>query len=249
MPALTQLSVAKPNSLSSYEESVSYWLRGLRAEARNPALRRAVGRQGTHRGELAKRAMDVAGATLLLALLTPLTAVLLALVWVGGGSPLFGHERVGRGGKRFLCWKIRTMVPDAPERLEAVLRSDPALAAEWGRDHKLRHDPRVTRLGRFLRLTSLDEVPQLWNVLLGEMSLVGPRPVTAAELTKYGPAARHYLAVLPGLTGMWQLEGRNDIPYSRRVLLDRYYVMTRSISLDFGLLCKTPVALIRRTGR
>ena len=106
----------------------------------------------------------------------------------------------------------------------------------------------MTRLGRLLRVTSLDELPQLWNVLVGEMSLVGPRPVTAEELAKYGASARHYLAVRPGLTGMWQLDGRNDLPYARRVVLDRAYVMRPSIRRDFALLCRTPVAILRRAG-
>ena len=139
--------------------------------------------------------------------------------WCGrpAAAPIYGHERIGRGGRPFLCWKVRTMVPDAEARLEAILRADPVRADEWARDHKLRDDPRVTWLGRWLRLTSLDEVPQLWNVLRGEMSLVGPRPVTRPELARYGASARHYLAVRPGLTGMWQLDGRNALPYARRV--------------------------------
>ena len=161
--------------------------------------------------------MDVAGAALLLALLLPLLAMIVALVWSSGGAPIYGHERVGRGGRRFLCWKIRTMVPGAEARLEDILRRDPDAPPSGRATTSSRDDPRVTRLGRFLRRTSLDELPQLWNVLVGEMSLVGPRPVTPPELTRYGASARHYLAVRPGLTGLWQLDGRNDIPYARRV--------------------------------
>lgn len=198
---------------------------------------------------VAKRLVDVAGAGVLLLLLAPVITLLLGIVALGGGSPVYGHERVGRGGRRFRCWKIRTMVPDAPERLDALLHADPALAAQWARDHKLRDDPRVTRRGRLLRRTSLDETPQLWNILVGDMSLVGPRPITACELGKYGRSARHYRAVRPGLTGMWQLEGRNDVPYSRRVLLDRFYVMRRTPLRDVALMCRTPLVILRRTGR
>jgi lipopolysaccharide/colanic/teichoic acid biosynthesis glycosyltransferase len=196
-----------------------------------------------------KRLVDVVGAAILLVVFVPVLAIIVTSVWLSGGSPIYGHERVGRGGRPFLCWKIRTMVPGAARQLDAILRSDPALEAEWKRDHKLRNDPRVTRLGRFLRLTSLDELPQLWNILVGEMSLVGPRPVTRDELVRYGLSARYYLAVRPGLTGMWQLTGRNDTPYSRRVGLDRFYVRRQSIGRDFALLLMTPIVLIRRTGR
>jgi lipopolysaccharide/colanic/teichoic acid biosynthesis glycosyltransferase len=191
----------------------------------------------------------VVGAAVLLLLLLPVLLTITTVVWAAGGSPIYGHERVGRGGRPFLCWKIRTMVLDAEARLEATLRSDPARAAEWSRDHKLRDDPRVTPIGRWLRPTSLDELPQLWNVLVGEMSLVGPRPVTRPELARYGVSARHYLAVRPGLTGMWQLDGRNDLPYARRVVLDRFYVMRPSIRRDFALLARTPFGIARRSGR
>jgi undecaprenyl-phosphate galactose phosphotransferase len=236
MPALTQIADSKPSTIAAYGEFVSYWLRDLERVER-------AGRPGR-----AKRAIDVVVAGLLLVVFAPTLAVLVGLVALAGGSPIYGHERVGRWGRRFLCWKIRTMVPDAARRLDDVLRADPALAVEWARDHKLRRDPRVTRLGRVLRLTKLDELPQLWNVLVGDMSLVGPRPVTADELGKYGRSLRHYLAVRPGLTGVWQLEARSDLPYARRVLLDRYYVMRPSVLRDVGLLVRTPVAIVRGGG-
>jgi lipopolysaccharide/colanic/teichoic acid biosynthesis glycosyltransferase len=245
MPALTRASFIGPRSIRTYEELVSNWLidaglaGGLQADPEAGGLGR----------RRCKRAVDVAGAAVLLLLLLPALSIVLALVWATGGAPIYGHERVGRGGRPFLCWKVRTMVPDAEARLAAILRMDRGRAEEWARDHKLRDDPRVTRLGRWLRLTSLDEVPQLWNVLRGEMSLVGPRPVTRPELARYGASARHYLAVRPGITGLWQLDGRNALPYARRVLLDRFYVMKPSIRRDFALLSRTPLAIARRTGR
>jgi exopolysaccharide production protein ExoY len=246
MPALTQASAVEPSQIRTYEELVSNWLRnGTNAVSERSQAGRPAG-QGWWR---CKRLVDVVGAAVLLVLLLPVLLTIVALVWATGGDPIYGHERVGRGGRPFLCWKVRTMVPDAEARLEAVLRADPVRAAEWARDHKLRDDPRVTRLGRWLRLTSLDELPQLWNVLAGEMSLVGPRPVTRPELARYGASARHYLVVRPGLTGMWQLDGRNDLPYARRVLLDRFYVMKPSIRRDFALLWRTPFAIALRTGR
>jgi exopolysaccharide production protein ExoY len=251
MPALTQASAAKPSQVAAYEEFVSDWLRRRLASTRerSPATGATRGQPAWRRRGRWKRAIDLAGAAGLLALLLPVLLAMLALVWADGGAPIYGHERVGRGGRRFRCWKLRTMVPDAEARLAGILRDDPSRRAEWARDHKLRDDPRVTRLGRWLRLLSLDELPQLWNVLAGEMSLVGPRPVTRPELARYGASARHYLAVRPGLTGMWQLDGRNDLPYARRVLLDRFYVMRPSIGRDFALLSRTPFAIARRTGR
>ena len=247
MPALTQASAIDPRSIWTYGELVSNWLR-IDAGAASERSQ-ADGRPGGPGWRRCKRLVDVVGAAVLLVLLLPALSIILAVVWATGGAPIYGHERIGRGGRPFLCWKVRTMVPDAEARLEAILRADTVRADEWARDHKLRDDPRVTWLGRWLRLTSLDEVPQLWNVLRGEMSLVGPRPVTRPELARYGASARHYLAVRPGLTGMWQLDGRNALPYARRVLLDRFYVMKPSIRRDFALISRTPFAIARRTGR
>jgi len=247
MPVLTQSPAARSGSIATYGETVSNWLSNTfhninmmpvdRSERRRPATDRA------------KRAIDVAGALLLLAVMLPVIGMIAAAVAATGVQPLYGHQRIGRGGRPFRCWKIRTMVPDAEDRLHAVLRGDAVRAGEWARDHKLRDDPRVTRIGRLLRLSSLDELPQLWNILAGEMSLVGPRPVTRDELGRYGASARHYLAVRPGLTGLWQIDGRNDIPYARRVVLDRAYVMRPSLRRDFALLWRTPLAVARRTGR
>ena len=188
-----------------------------------------------------KRMLDVAGALTL--------AIVFSLAMRrDGGDVLFRHTRIGRNGKAFQVYKFRTMVPNADKVLAAILAADAELREEWLRDHKLKNDPRVTRIGRFLRSTSLDELPQLWNVLKGEMSLVGPRPVTKEELVRYGRATRHYLAVKPGLTGLWQVSGRNDTNYCRRVAMDRYYASSTSLVLDFVLLTKTVVVVVGRRG-
>jgi len=191
-----------------------------------------------------KGLIDRLGAMLLLALLAPLFGVVAIAIWGRGGSAFYGHRRVGRGGRSFTCWKFRTMVPDAQARLAALLASDPAARAEWAAEQKLRHDPRVTRLGAFLRRSSIDELPQLWNVLRGEMSLVGPRPITAEEAPRYGAAIAAYLAVRPGLTGLWQVSGRSDTGYDDRVRLDTDYVLRWSVWRDLVILARTPLVLL-----
>lgn len=195
-----------------------------------------------------KRLVDVVLSLMLLPMIAPLVLFLCILVSRDGGSGLFGHARVGKGGKTFKCWKIRTMVPDAQERLEALLEADPIARAEWEKDRKLRNDPRVTPLGAFLRKTSLDELPQLWNVLKGEMSLIGPRPVTESELTMYGKFADVYMLLRPGVTGLWQVSGRNDVSYQERVELDVHYYNRVSLWLDLQILSKTAYSVIGRTG-
>jgi exopolysaccharide production protein ExoY len=164
-----------------------------------------------------------------------------------GGPILFGHIRVGKGGRTFRCWKFRSMVIDAEQRLADLLARDPAARSEWEADHKLRRDPRVTMLGRFLRKSSVDELPQLINVLRGEMSLVGPRPVVADEARRYGRYYRDYCSVLPGITGLWQVTGRNDVSYRRRVALDVIYVRSQSVTLYLKILILTlPIVFGRR---
>ena len=197
---------------------------------------------------LLKRGFDLAAAGALLALLAPLMAAVALRLRLGAGGRgadgrgapvLFAHARVGRGGATFRCLQFRSMVPDARQALERLLAADPAARAEWERDHKLKDDPRVTPFGRLLRRTSLDELPQLWNVLRGDMSLVGPRPVVPAELERYGEAAVYYLQVRPGLTGLWQVSGRSDVDYERRVALDAWYVRNWTLWYDLLILLKT----------
>jgi lipopolysaccharide/colanic/teichoic acid biosynthesis glycosyltransferase len=196
-----------------------------------------------------KRALDILGAGGLLLLALPVFLVIAALVRQDGGSVFYAHRRVGRGGRMFGCLKFRSMVVDADRRLADLLDRDPVARAEWDATRKLKNDPRVTAIGRFLRATSLDELPQLINVLKGEMSLVGPRPVLAAELSAfYGAAAQHYLSVLPGITGPWQISGRNDTSYAQRVALDVAYATQPSLLTDVKILLRTPLAVLARRG-
>ena len=195
-----------------------------------------------------KRALDILGATLLGVVFSPLILAVAILLRREGGSIIFRHRRVGRNGEAFDCLKFRSMVPDADRVLRELLERHPELRAEWLRDHKLRDDPRITGVGRFLRRTSLDELPQLWNVIRGEMSLVGPRPVVREELLRYGRHLHRYLAAKPGVTGLWQVTGRNDTDYRRRVVLDVYYVRRQSILLDFYILLKTAHVVLGGNG-
>jgi undecaprenyl-phosphate galactose phosphotransferase len=198
--------------------------------------------------EAAYDALNRLVALFLVLVLSPvLLAVLLAIRITDPGPVFFGHYRVGRGGRLIKVLKFRSMRVDAPQRLAELLASDVQARAEWERDFKLSNDPRVTRTGRFLRRSSLDELPQLFNVLKGEMRLVGPRPITAQELRRYGSARWHYLSVTPGVTGLWQVSGRNELSYAERVELDRYYVDNRSLLLDASILCRT--VLVVTTGR
>lgn len=196
-----------------------------------------------------KRAFDLCLAILLLPIISPVLVGLWAVVRTEGGPGFFGHRRIGKNGRVFRCWKIRTMVPDAEERLVAFLKSNPEAADEWARDHKLTNDPRITQLGRFLRESSLDELPQIWNVLKGEMSFVGPRPVVRDEMRKYGLARTAYLTMKPGITGLWQVSGRNDVTYEDRVAMDVTYLQTVSFTNDCRLILKTITSVLNRTGR
>jgi lipopolysaccharide/colanic/teichoic acid biosynthesis glycosyltransferase len=179
-------------------------------------------------------------ALLLLLAAAPLMLVVAFLVWRTDGAPvLFAHYRVGRDGHLFRCLKFRTMRRDAQEVLDALLATDARAREEWARDQKLSRDPRITRIGRFLRRSSLDELPQLINVVRGEMRLVGPRPVTPAELVRYGAVRWHYVSVHPGITGLWQVSGRNRTTYEERVALDRRYVEKASPMHDLSILART----------
>lgn len=196
-----------------------------------------------------KRIFDICIAVPLLITAAPIILLLLLIVSLDGANPLFGQKRVGRGGRLFRCWKIRSMVPDAAERLAELLASDPAAAAAWAENQKLDNDPRITRLGNFLRRTSLDELPQLWNVVIGDMSLVGPRPVIEEEIARYGIHAAAYKSVSPGLTGPWQVSARNIVTYDERVRMDTTYVRYHSLLGDIYLVLMTGLSVLQRTGR
>lgn len=181
-----------------------------------------------------------------------ISPILLAIAfWIYKDSPgpvIFKHKRIGKDGKEFNCYKFRTMCTDAKEKLEELLANDPQARAEWEKDFKLKNDPRITRSGAFLRKTSLDELPQIFNVLKGEMSLVGPRPIIRDEMMRYEEHIADYLMVKPGITGMWQVSGRNDIDYTERVLLDSRYVRNWSVWLDIMLLWRTFKVVVKRKG-
>jgi exopolysaccharide production protein ExoY len=197
-------------------------------------------------GGWSKRLLDVVVAVPALLAALPLMVVVALLIRVtGGGSAIFAHERVGCNGRTFPCYKFRTMVRDADVALARHLASNPEAAIEWRETQKLRNDPRVTPVGRLLRKSSLDELPQLINVLRGDMSCVGPRPVTVDELQRYGEHARDYLSVRPGLTGPWQVTGRSNTDFPTRVSLDKHYVRNWSLVSDLAILAKTPFAVLR----
>jgi len=188
-------------------------------------------------------------AIFLIVLLSPVLLLVAFLIWRRDGSPIFfGHYRVGRDGRLFKCYKFRTMVLDSQQQLERILRTDPVARQQWERDQKLDDDPRVTPVGRFLRRTSLDELPQLFNVARGEMYLVGPRPITVPELERYGEARWHYLDSHPGMTGLWQVSGRSGTSYEQRVKLDRSYVEARSFFGDLQILKRTVKVVVSRDG-
>ena len=197
---------------------------------------------------LTKRLFDLVVALVLLVLLSPLLGWLALQIRRDGGPAVFAHPRVGLNGRTFKCLKFRSMVVDADQRLAELLANEPAMRAEWARDRKLKTDPRLNHVGAFLRRTSLDELPQLLNVIRGEMSLVGPRPVVADELEKYGDDTDYYLMVRPGITGLWQVSGRSDVGYEKRVYLDTWYVKNWSLWYDIAILFKTVRVVLRRDG-
>jgi len=195
-----------------------------------------------------KRGFDLVGAAVLIVLLSPFMLLTFFLIRKTGPQAIFSHERVGFAGKPFKCLKFRTMVVNAQDILEELLESDPLARAEWEKDFKLKSDPRITRVGGFLRKTSLDELPQLFNVIKGEMSLVGPRPVIEEEIERYGAAAAFYYSVRPGMTGLWQVSGRNDTSYEERINMDVNYVVRWGWTTDIVVLFKTVGVVIFKKG-
>jgi exopolysaccharide production protein ExoY len=197
----------------------------------------------------AARLFDILAAAALIAFLAPvMILVALGVKAQDGGPVAFGQLRIGRDGRPFRCLKFRSMVVDAEDRLGGLLASDAQAREEWAVYRKLRRDPRITPLGAFLRKSSLDELPQLFNVLRGEMSLVGPRPIVPSEAPLYGRWLRHYKAVRPGITGLWQVSGRNHTSYRRRVALDVLYARRRGFALDLMILLKTVPAVLLTEG-
>ncbi len=196
-----------------------------------------------------KRIFDIVATVCGGILILPIIAIVAVLIYLDSPGPIvFGHKRVGQGGKEFFCYKFRSMVPNAQEALEIYLKEHPEAREEWERDFKLKDDPRVTKIGKFLRKTSLDELPQLWNVLMGDMSLVGPRPIVQAEVEKYGDYINDFYLVPPGITGVWQVSGRSDTTYEERVLMDSWYVHNWSVWIDIVYLIKTVLAVVKGKG-
>ena len=193
--------------------------------------------------------MDLVVSIILTLFLLPFIASISFLVSFDSGFPVFfSQKRLGRGGRTFHIWKFRTMVNNSAQILDEYLASNPEVRREWSKSHKLRNDPRITRVGNFLRRTSLDELPQLWNVINGDMSLVGPRPIVNAEVEKYAKHFSMYVKTTPGMTGLWQVSGRNHTTYQERVALDAYYVRNWSVWMDIYLLAKTVAVVLTRHG-
>lgn len=201
------------------------------------------------RAQRIKRVFDIFSTSLLIVLALPFAvAISLAIVLETRGPVFFGHTRTGKGGRHFRLWKFRSMVVDADAVLKRHLDQHPAQVSEWLRIHKLKNDPRVTRVGRLLRRSSLDELPQLWNVLRGEMSLIGPRPIVEEEIAMYGQAFSLYSQVSPGLTGLWQVSGRNNTSYLERTEQDSKYIRNWTIWMDAAVLLKTVQVVLRGHG-
>ena len=220
-------------------------------EPRRDTARRALVKSWRGRAPTPRlsRSLDVAIALIAIVFLAPLMLVIAsAVVAERDGPVLFRQTRIGKHGRRFKVYKFRSMRVGAEEILTAHLATHPAAAAEWQRDHKLRTDPRITPLGSFLRKSSLDELPQLFNVLRGEMSIVGPRPIVEAEVVRYGRFFKAYCGVTPGITGVWQVSGRNDVSYRRRVAMDAVYARRKCAALDIKLMLATIPAVFSRRG-
>ena len=195
------------------------------------------------------RLLDIVIAMVAIFVLLPLLLLVAVTIWATDPGPVFfAHRRIGLGGIAFPCLKFRTMVTDAEERLAYILSSDADARLEWARERKLRVDPRVTAIGRFLRRSSIDELPQLLNVLRGDMSIVGPRPIVDSERELYGRGFISYCRVKPGITGLWQVSGRNDVPYRRRVALDVLYARRKSVRFDLWILVRTVPAVLSARG-
>ena len=217
--------------------------------ATHPVSALSAGPQDLFRYRFIKRSLDILLVLVSAPVILPLLAIVVAAVRLSSPGPIFfSHRRIRRHGTFFTMWKFRTMCTNSSEILENYLAAHPEARAEWRRTHKLRHDPRITRVGAILRRTSLDELPQLWNIFNGSMTLVGPRPIVAAEVEKYGEYFADYCLVKPGLTGLWQVSGRSAVDYPERVKLDRRYAHNWSLRGDLKILLKTFGAVINQDG-
>jgi len=197
----------------------------------------------------AKRLLDLCLVIPAIIFLAPFMLMTIILIKLSDGGPaIYAQERIGFGGKTFKCMKFRSMVTNSQEVLEDILKNDPAAAAEWAEDQKLRNDPRITKIGNLLRKTSLDELPQLFNVLKNDMSIVGPRPIIQDEVKRYGRFFKDYTSVKPGITGLWQVSGRNDTTYAERVRMDRLYSKRNSVTGDIAIIAKTIPAMLASKG-
>lgn len=220
-------------------------IRGAEARAAHRITDRKLIKKVRAANGRAKRAFDFAVATLALIFLAPVFLTVAVLIKIFDPGPIFyRHTRVGRQGARFECMKFRTMRVDSEERLAHILLTDPKAAEEWQTSQKLRNDPRITALGKFLRKSSIDELPQIFNVLKNEMSIIGPRPITRAELNRYGKERRYYLLVRPGITGLWQVNGRSSTGYEKRIRYDREYLEDWSWLGEFWILLMTIPAVL-----
>jgi exopolysaccharide production protein ExoY len=209
-----------------------------------------VVREGAYQG-WAKRCFDLLIVALLVPIVAPITIICVLLMRRDGAPGLYRQKRIGRGGKSFYCWKIRTMVPNAEAALAELIRTDASCSREWQATQKLRYDPRITRIGRVLRKTSIDELPQLWNVVLGDMSLIGPRPFLPDQQAVYDGAGarRAYYDVRPGITGLWQVQSRNDGTFTDRIWFDEAYCGNLNLIADLVIVAKTLRTLFRVDGR
>ena len=217
----------------------------FRHEVLHMRVRNNLARKGYR---AAKRIFDAIASTVLLAVLTPVFLYLGFQIKKDGGSVFYSQQRIGRGGKLFSCYKFRSMRVDADTVLEELLSDNHEMREQWEKEQKLKDDPRITKIGQFLREYSIDELPQLWNVFKGDMSLVGPRPVLADELERYGNSVAYYLETPPGMTGLWQISGRNNLSYETRVNLDTWYVRNWSLWYDVTILFKTIKVVVMREG-
>ncbi|MEM9247227.1 MAG: sugar transferase [Pseudomonadota bacterium] len=233
----------------SYQSKIPVTAQAMQVSGGTSAHRPAAVGARIHAASAVRSLFDKVFASLALLFFAPvLLMIATVLKLCEGGAVLYAHERVGRGGRRFRCLKFRTMVPDAETRLAKLLAEDPVARAEWEVSRKLTDDPRVSSVGRFLRRSSLDELPQFFNVLRGDMAIVGPRPIVTEELPLYREHMAGYMSVRPGITGLWQVSGRSDTTFQERVALDTLYLKQRSFFFDLRIILRTIVVLFTQKG-